>query len=121
MSRQHFIFSDKKNDRILRHLLFWILWGTYFISLHIASPFLNPKDSHFNNIPYTATEGFLIFVFLIPICYGTLYLIQTFYIKQKKLLKTIVCLVIAWIAFYFFYQYALGYFFSDDIDTCCAR
>ena len=111
MSRQHFIFSDKKNDRILRHLLFWILWGTYFISLHIASPFLNPKDSHFNNIPYTSTEGFLIFVFLIPICYGTLYLIQTFYIKQKKLLKTIVCLVIAWIAFYFFYQYALGYFF----------
>ena len=108
MPSQHFLFSDKKSDQVRRHLLFWTVWGIYFISLHLAAPFLGPKDSYFNNIPYTATEGFLIFISLIPICYLTVYLILPIYTKRKKLLMAILLFVFSWIAYYFLYQLVWG-------------
>lgn len=111
MPGQHFIFSDKKSDQVRRHLLFWTVWGIYFISLHLAAPFLSPKDSYFNNIPFTATEGILIFLFLIPVCYITVYLILPIYVKKKQLLKAILWLVFTWVAYYYFYQWIQEHIF----------
>ncbi len=121
MSSQHFLFSDHKSDRIRRHLLFWILWAVYFISSHIASPFLGPADSHFNNFPYTATEGFLIFVCLVPICYITSYLILPIYTTQKKLFKATVWLVLCWIAYYYLYSRVQDHVFPLVLEGIVPR
>ncbi|HET9745913.1 MAG TPA: hypothetical protein VFP97_09380, partial [Chitinophagaceae bacterium] len=103
MLGNHLIFSQKGKDRIKRHLLFWLIWGTYFIALHIASPMLNPNVSPLNIIPLTATESFLFLVLQVPITYITLDLILPIYIREKKwLLGTTVFLVI-WCVYYFCY------------------
>ncbi|HEY0680427.1 MAG TPA: histidine kinase [Chitinophagaceae bacterium] len=105
MNSQSFIFSEKKNDRIWRHILFWSVWTPYFMLLHIASPILKPEASNFNNIPFTSAESFMIVAFQVPITYITLYLILPVYTRQNKLLKAVVLLVAAWCAHYFLYRY----------------
>jgi hypothetical protein len=106
MNSQRFIFSERKNDRIWRHMLFWSVWTPYFILLHMAAPMLKPEASNFNNIPFTATEGFLVLAFQVPITYITLYLIMPIYTQQNKFARALVLLVAAWCAQYFFYQFA---------------
>ena len=109
MLSQSFIFSENGNDRIKRHLLFWMIWGAYFITLHIASPMLRPESSNFNNVPFTATESFLILLLQVPITYVTLYFILPMYLQERKLLKTIAWFIVCWSIYYFIYQYALEY------------
>ena len=109
MLSQSFIFSENGNDRIKRHLLFWMIWGAYFITLHIASPMLRPESSNFNNVPFTATESFLILLLQVPITYVTLYFILPMYLQERKLLKTIAWFIVCWSIYYFLYQYALEY------------
>ena len=107
MSNQRFIFSENRKDRIKRHLLFWMIWGTYFIILHIASPMLRPESSNFNNVPFTALESFLILLLQVPITYVTLYFILPMYLQERKLLKAITWFIICWSIYYFLYQFAL--------------
>lgn len=116
MNTQGIIFSDKKSDRIRRHLLFWSVWTPYFVLLHLASPFLKPEASNFNNIPFTATECFMILACQVPITYLTLYWILPIYTREKKLLKAIVLLVIAWSVHYFLYQYTFKNLFPVILD-----
>ena len=92
-------------------MLFWSVWTPYFILLHMAAPMLKPEASNFNNIPFTATEGFLVLAFQVPITYITLYLIMPIYTQQNKFARALVLLVAAWCAQYFFYQFAFKNFF----------
>ncbi len=106
MLSQNFIFSEKRSDRILRHLLFWIVWGSYFILMHMASPMLAPA-ADFMNVPFTATEAFLLLLLQVPINYFTLYVILPMYFRKKKLVKTITWFIVAWVIYYFFFQFML--------------
>ena len=126
MFSQSFIFSEKRNDRIKRHLLFWLIWGSYFIILHIASPMLGPENSNFNNIPFTATESFLILLLQAPITYATLYFILPMYLKERRLLKTIAWFIVLWSMYYFLYQYAFKnviplFYIFETCDKSCRR
>ena len=108
MLSDRLIFSEKRKDRIRRHLLFWLIWGSYFIALHIASPLLNPAVSPLKIIPLTATESFLFLLLQVPITYITLDLILPIYIREKKWLLATSVFLITWCVYYFCYQFVLA-------------
>ena len=62
MLNQNFIISDKRSDRIKRHMVFWFIMAFYFALLQAANPLLKPSSSYFNNIPFTLTRSFLMLV-----------------------------------------------------------
>jgi hypothetical protein len=107
MRSQNFIFSEKRRDRILRHILFWVVWGGYFMLMHMASPMMGPEVSHFRNVPFTATESFLFLLLQVPITYLTLYFLLPMYVREKKLVKAIAWFVACWVIYYFLYQFIL--------------
>ena len=117
MQRQQLLFSDNKKYRIRRHLLFWVLWALYFTSSHTASPFLGPEDSGFRNIPFTATEGFLTVLCIVPICYLTLYLIIPLYTKNRKAVKATLLLVISWAAYYYLFDWVQQHLFPPVLEA----
>ena len=108
---QHLIFSDDKKGRIRRHLLFWTVWGGYFITTYMAFPFLGPAHSYFRNIPFTLSESLIHLILQALITYCTLYFILPFYTEQKKLLKTLLLLIACW------GLYALLQFFMTSTGT----
>ena len=116
MLSQHFIFSENRRDRILRHLLYWLVWGSYFVILHIASPMLKPVAPHFINVPFPVAEGILFLLLQAPITYITLYFILPIYLKERKLVKTIAWFIVCWGIYYFIYQYALQYVVPKILD-----
>jgi sensor histidine kinase YesM len=91
-----FIFSEKRSDRIKRHLVFWLIWGTYFAFLHAASPVLGPESSYFQNLPFTLTESILLLIPQMVITYLTLYFILPFYTERSKIIA-VIFLVMAWV------------------------
>lgn len=96
MSINTFIFSEKRSDRVKRHLVFWLIWGAYFAFLHAANPVLKPESSYFQNLPFTLTESILLLIPQMVITYLTLYFILPVYTKQSKIIAVIL-LVVAWV------------------------
>ena len=96
MSINTFIFSEKRSDRVKRHLLFWLVWGTYFAFLHAANPVLKPESSYFQNLPFTLTESILLLIPQMVITYLTLYFILPLYTKRSKIIA-VIFLVLAWV------------------------
>jgi sensor histidine kinase YesM len=96
MHLHNFIFSDRKKDRIRRHLVFWLIWGSYFAFLHAANPVLKPEASYFQNLPFTLTESILLLVPQMLITYLTLYVILPFYLKHNKIIA-VIFLAMAWV------------------------
>ena len=96
MSINTFIFSEKRSDRVKRHLLFWLVWGTYFAFLHAANPVLKPESSYFQNLPFTLTESILLLIPQMVITYLTLYFILPLYTKRSKIVA-VIFLVLAWV------------------------
>ena len=96
MSINTFIFSEKRSDRVKRHLVFWLIWGAYFAFLHAANPVLKPESSYFQNLPFTLTESILLLIPQMVITYLTLYFILPVYTKQSKIIA-VVLLVLAWV------------------------
>ena len=97
MSINTFIFSEKRNDRIRRHLLFWLAWGLYSGLLHASSPLLKPQSSYFSNLPYSIGSNFLQLLPQAIIAYATLYLVVPMFIKKKQFLLSGLCFIGSWI------------------------
>jgi len=97
MSINTFIFSEKRSDRVKRHLVFWLIWGTYFAFLHAANPVLKPESSYFQNLPFTLTESILLLIPQMVIAYLTLNFILPFYTKRSKIIA-VIFLVMAWVS-----------------------
>ena len=97
MSIQHFIRSEKKGDRIKRHLLFWILLALYFACLQAANPFLSPAAPYFSNLPSALARSLLMLVPQTFAAYTILYFVVPFYIRKKQFWLAFVCLVAIWI------------------------
>ena len=104
MPLQHLIFSVKKSDRIWRHLLFWVVWGGYFIATYMAFPFLRPEHSYFRNIPFTLSESLIHLILQALITYSTLYFILPIYTKHKNISKALFLMIACW-SLYFLVQY----------------
>src|SRR6187551_3252136 len=86
MKIDNFIFSEKKNDRIKQHLLFWGIWYPYITLTHAAFPFGYPEMAYFKNPIYTFTESFFIVLAQVPITYAMLYFVLPKFILKKKYL-----------------------------------
>ena len=96
MHLDKFIFSEKRSNRIKRHLFFWIVWGLYFGILHAANPFLKPEASYFQKTPFALLESLLILIPQIIVAYTTLYFVLPMYFRDKKILKPIFFGVVVW-------------------------
>ena len=105
MALQHLIFSEQKTGRIWRHLLFWVVWGGYFMATYMAFPFLRPEHSYFRNIPFTLSESLIHLTLQALITYSTLYFILPIYTKQKKLLKALLLMVACWNLYFLVHFY----------------
>src|SRR6201988_2671283 len=96
MNLSNLIFSEKRSDRIRRHLLFWFTWYVYFASLHAANPFGKPEISYFRNPVFTFTESFIQLLPQLPLVYAMLYIVLPKFILKKKYLSAILITVLFW-------------------------
>ncbi len=96
MLHQHFIFSEKRSDRIRRHLLFWIALAVYFGLLQAANPMLKPASSYFSNLPAAFTRSFFMQVPQAFAAYTILYLVVPWYLNKRQLWPVVLSLLITW-------------------------
>jgi sensor histidine kinase YesM len=96
MKIDNFIFSEKKNDRIKQHLLFWGIWYPYITLTHAAFPFGYPEMAYFKNPIYTFTESFFIVLAQVPITYAMLYFVLPKFILKKKYLLGLIWIIVFW-------------------------
>ena len=92
-----FIFSEKRGDRIKRHLLFWAVWALYLAVLHAASPFLKPASSYFSNLPSSIVRSFLMLIPQVFVTYAVVYIAVPLYTRKRQLLLALLCLAGAWV------------------------
>ena len=94
MISRDFIFSEKKSDRIKRHLLFWSCYSVYFIFFHAIGS--GPAEiSNFRNIPYSAWEAFHMLVPQILFAYVLIdFIVPAFILKRRYILS------VFWIIFF---------------------
>ena len=90
MFSQDFIFSEKKSDRIKRHLVFWSFWWLWFTFIHALLPMTSPENSYFKNIPYSLVESPLLLFPQIFLVYPLLYFVLPRFIFTNKYVSAIV-------------------------------
>jgi sensor histidine kinase YesM len=96
MSIVDFIFSEKRNDRIKQHLLFWAAWYLYIILTHAANPWGHPEISYFRYPVFTITESFFTVFAHVPTVYAMLYFVFPKFILKKKYLASFVWMMLLW-------------------------
>jgi hypothetical protein len=96
MTWNQLIFSNKRNSRLTRHLLFWGIWYVYFAVLHAANPFGAPEISYFRNPVFTLTESFFLVLAQLPLAYSMWYYILPQFILKKKYFLSIATIVLFW-------------------------
>ncbi|HSF44552.1 MAG TPA: histidine kinase, partial [Chitinophagaceae bacterium] len=94
---QDFLFSEKRSDRILQHLLFWTIWYIYLTFTNSAFPMGYKEWAYFKNPLYTSSESFFIVFTQLPAVYIMLYFIFPRFILQKKYVAFLVCMIFLWI------------------------
>ena len=112
MINRDFIFSEKRSDRIKRHLLFWFCYCLFFIFMHAIGS--GPREiSNFRNIPYSAWEAFHMLVPQILFTYVLIdFIVPAFILKRRYILA------VFWVAVFLIATSALtfillNYVFAD--------
>lgn len=98
MSINTFIFSEKRIDRIKRHLVFWLVWGLYFGMLHAANPFLKPEASYFRRTQFAYAETFLQIIPQVIVAYLILYFVVPMYTRERKIVSPVFWGIVSWFA-----------------------
>jgi hypothetical protein len=93
----NFILSEKRTDRLKRHVVFWFAWWVYFAVLHAANPFNKPEISYFRNPVFTFTESVFLVLPHIPLTYGMLYLVLGKFILKKKYALAVFTTITLWL------------------------
>lgn len=93
---QDFIFSEKRNDRIKQHLLFWAAWYPYILLTNAANPFGFPEVSFFKYPLYILSESFFVVFNQAPMVYAMLYIVFPKLILKKKYLTALVWIIVLW-------------------------
>ncbi len=89
MLNREFIFSEKRSDRIKRHLLFWVFWWLYFGTMHAVLPF-NPELSYFQKLPYSILESILHLIPQILLVYPLLYFVLPRFLLNNKYISAFI-------------------------------
>lgn len=96
MKFKDFIFSERRNDRIKQHLLFWGIWYPYITLTHAANPMGYPEMAFFRNPLYTFSESFFVVFGQFPTVYVMLYLIFPKFILKNRYLAGLVWIIVLW-------------------------
>jgi len=81
------IFSDKKSDRIKRHLLFWLLWWIYFAGTYYYYVQVGLKEVTFGELSgILVLNTFLLLLIHIVTCYAFIDFLLPRYLLRKKYL-----------------------------------
>lgn len=117
MISKDFIFSEKKPDRIKRHLLFWFCYLFYLTLLHAAQVEGNIGINYVHNIPFATLFAFQLIVPQIFFTYVLIDFILPMFILKKRYL-----LSFFWIILFVFVTSALNfiwlnYFFESLLKT----
>ncbi|MBB1283883.1 histidine kinase [Flavisolibacter sp. BT320] len=96
MKLTSFLFSEKKSDRVVQHLLFWIIWYPYITLTHAAQPFGYPEMSFFRNPLYTFSESFFVVFGQAPTVYVMLYWIFPVFFLRKRYLFGVILILVLW-------------------------
>lgn len=96
MNLNSFIFSEKRSDRIKRHVVFWLVWWLYYGMLHAANPFGRPEIMYFRNIPFTFLESLLQLIPQLVLAYSLLYFVLPHFALKKKYFLAILFALIIW-------------------------
>jgi two-component system LytT family sensor kinase len=88
MGWHNFIFSDKKSDRIKRHLLFWMLWWIYFAATYYYYVQVGLKEIDFGNLSgILLLKTFLLLLIHVAACYTFIdFLLPRYLLKKRYLL-----------------------------------
>jgi hypothetical protein len=100
-----FVYSNNIKFRLYRHLTFWIIWFTYFITIYS----LRPGSSYigYNSfLRYTIAETLILMSVDVLFCYSVVYLLL-----PRYLLKGRYILFFLFIAVFIFLDASVSYFF----------
>jgi sensor histidine kinase YesM len=97
MINRNFIFSEKKSDRIKRHLLFWFCYWLYFTFLHVTQSG-RPDLNNFRNIPFTTWEAFHLIVPQIVFTYVLIDFILPGFILKNRYILSFFWIIFLWCA-----------------------
>ena len=81
------IFSDERKHRIMRHLLFWGIWGFYFSMIRFLNPITLSNTGHFDFFLKCMVEGFIMLLPQLFLAYPLLYFILPRYVFNGKYVK----------------------------------
>ena len=112
MITRNFIFSEKKPDRIKRHLLFWFCYWLYFTLFHVLHV-VRPEFTSFRNMPYNMLEAFHVIVPQILFAYVLVAFVVPRFLLKKRYILFILLLIFFWIATGFLCFFSLNYVFAD--------
>src|SRR5215510_276617 len=96
MDPASFITSNKRNDRIKQHLLFWGIWYPYITLTHAANPMGYPDMSFFRNPLYTFSESFFVVFGQVPTVYAMLYFVFPKFFLKKRYVSGVLLIIVLW-------------------------
>ena len=96
MNLTSFLFSEKINERIKQHLLFWCIWYLYIAFTNTAAPLSHPEWSGFKHLEYTLPESFFIVISQAPLVYSILYFVFPKIVLKKRYLLALICIIVFW-------------------------
>jgi sensor histidine kinase YesM len=106
MLSRDFIFSERKSDRIKRHLLFWLCFWIFNAFL----PGFSPGKNYFSNIPYAALKTFQDIIPQIFFAYVLIaFILPRFVLKNKYILSFF------WLIFFVLATGALGFILANYV------
>ncbi|MHA4847601.1 sensor histidine kinase [Flavitalea antarctica] len=106
MLSRDFIFSERKSDRIKRHLLFWLCFWIFNAFL----PGYSPGRNYFSNLPNVALKTFQDIIPQMFFAYALIgFILPAFVLKNKYFFSFF------WIIFFVFATGALGFILANYV------
>lgn len=109
MTIREFIFSEKRSDRINRHLLFWFCYWTFLSFLHATSPAMD--------VPYAILYSFSLIVPQVFFTYALISFVLPKYLLRSKYFFSFLWIVLFAIMTAILNYAILKYFTSKMIET----
>ncbi len=109
MNWYNFIFSEKKMDRLQRHVIFWLLWGIYFSLsyFHYQQAGVEKVEFEMWSVPFFIKTCLLLLIHLCA-CYFFIDFLMPRYLFRSKytgmIISTLVLGFLILIVNYFFYK-----------------
>ncbi|HEX6849068.1 MAG TPA: histidine kinase [Chitinophagaceae bacterium] len=99
MRLHDFIFSEKTDKRLQRHMLFWLIWWLYFslcdYLYQAPIPGLNARPIFINVGPNLLIKILFLLVIYCIACYTILYVLMPMIVKRERLLAALLLFPLA--------------------------